>query len=265
MTAAPVPPAHVVGIYRHRKAGHLVELLRPEVRPSWSMALWALDDVDPQLAAWTVGCGPGGKFDLLNAILERAPAQPGQHLLVTDDDITLPGSGLSALLTAMVAAGLDLAQPAHRADSSFSHPITRRQRLARARLTTFVEIGPVFAVAAPWVPQFAPFPADHGMGWGLELLWSRLRQHGCRLGIVDATTVLHPERPNVSYAGSLDAEYAQLDRLLAEDGYANLEQAQQVLATWWRWQRQPSWLRADRAGAPDHGTGSSQGGSLLPR
>ena len=241
VTAAPIPPAHVVGIYRQRRADGLLDLLRPEVRPSWSMALWALDEVDPRLAAWTVGCGAGGKFDLLNAILTRAPAQPGQHLLVTDDDITLPGSGLSAFLTAMLDAGLDLAQPAHAPDSSFSHPITRRQRLARARLTTFVEIGPVFAVAAPWVSRFTPFPADHGMGWGLELLWSRLRQQGCRLGIVDATTVLHPEPPNVSYAGSLAAEYAQLERLLAEDGYLSLEQSQQVLGTWWRWQRTAPW------------------------
>lgn len=264
VTAAPVPPAHVIGVYRQRKAGGLLDLLRTEVRPSWTAALWALDEIDPRLAPWTVGCGSGGKFDLLNAILERQPAAPGQHLLVTDDDITLPGSGLSAFLTTMLAAGLDLAQPAHRPDSSFSHAITRRHRLARARLTTFVEIGPVFAVAAPWVPRVAPFPADHGMGWGLELLWSRLRQHGCRLGIVDATAVLHPERPNISYAGSLDTEYAQLDRLLAEDGHTTLEQAQQVLGTWWAWQRQPPWLRTDRDGTPDHGTGS-RGGSFLPR
>ncbi len=59
------------------------------------------------------------------------------------------------------------------------------------RLTTFVESGPLVAVAPKWVERVTPLPVWRGMGWGLELEWIDLQAEGCRLGIVDATTVVH--------------------------------------------------------------------------
>ena len=73
-----------------------------------------------------------------------------------------------------------------RAGREVSHGITRAQPRSRARLTTFVESGPLVAIAPEWVDRVTAAPAWRGMGWGLELDWIDLQAEGCRLGIVDA-------------------------------------------------------------------------------
>ena len=239
----PAPSPQVIAIYRARNAERLSRVLTAGASGSRPWGLWALDEVAPSLAAWTVGQGPGGKFDLLNKILHLMPSTDHLPLVVTDDDIDLRRGTLTGLCALMATAGLDLAQPAHARRSQSSYEFNRRRRGSRARLTTFVEIGPVFAMAPAWRAAFAPFPADLGMGWGLELLWARQREHGCRLGVVDAVTVHHPDYPTLGYAQ--EVEEARAQTLMQEAGVSTMREAQQVLGTWWPWQPQPSWLGDD--------------------
>jgi hypothetical protein len=235
---------YVAGIYRQKNAVRFATFLRQQAARA-QVALWGLDGEHPDLAAMTVGTGAGSKFELLNQILERNPPRPGDDIVVTDDDITLSPGGLRALLALGRRADFGLYQPAHGRHSTASHAITRRRHGVVARETTFVEIGPVFVVAPGTAHLVLPFPADAGMGWGLELQWTRLRDRGLRMGIVDAIRVDHPDTPGSTYADGVEAsEKARERALLDELGLAKIAEAQQLIETWWPWQPRPPWRRA---------------------
>ena len=112
-----------------------------------------------------------------------------------------------------------------------------------ARLTTFVESGPLVAVAPEWVERVTPLPVWRGMGWGLELEWIDLRAEGCRLGIVDATTVVHLAPVAQEY--DTTALRARLREELAARGASDWGPLQQTLATWRPWRRRPPWKIED--------------------
>lgn len=232
--------ATVVGVYRRHNAEVVSRLLASGRRRHWQVALWALDEPAPSLRAETVGSGPGGKFDLLNECLRRCPPDPADFVIAVDDDVTLRRGSLDLLCEIMSRAELGLAQPAHGRGSRSSYEFNRAARLSRARVTTFVEIGPVFAVAPAWQSELLPFPEGMGMGWGLELIWADLMQRGCRLGVVDAVQVIHPEAPTTGY--SHEVEEARAQRLMAETGITAMRQAQRVLDVWRPWQRRPAWV-----------------------
>jgi hypothetical protein len=231
--------AAVYSVYRRRNAAVLERLLAPALARDWTVGLWALDEPDPRLARLTAGSGPGTKFELVNRLLAERPAAPRAHIVVADDDAEFVRGSLAAFLETAAAAQLDLAQPAHVLRSNISHRITWRRPLSRARLTTFVEIGPLFAVAPAWRDRVMPFPPGIGMGWGLELDWMDLRADGCRLGIVDATPIRHLSRFAAAYAP--DEEIAKLTRLLEERGAPGWRGLRQTLGTWRPWRARPPW------------------------
>jgi hypothetical protein len=118
---------------------------------------------------------------------------------VIDDDVVLPRGFLDRFVHCAEDAELALAQPAHRRHSHAAWPVTRRRRGA-VRETRFVEIGPLTAFAAPTFATLLPFPALR-MGWGLDAHWSALAaEHGWRLGVVDATPILHTTPVGGGYA-----------------------------------------------------------------
>jgi hypothetical protein len=142
----------------------------------------------------TAAVGGRGKFENLNALLAAHPPAGFDWLLVVDDDVDLPRGFLDAFLLAAERDGLQLAQPAHRLHSHAAWRHTRR-RPGVARPATLVEIGPVTAFAAATFGVLLPFPPLR-MGWGLDAHWAALaREHGWRMGIVDATPVGHTQRP----------------------------------------------------------------------
>ncbi|MDT7537965.1 MAG: hypothetical protein QOI82_1550 [Actinomycetota bacterium] len=238
---------YVSGIYRQKNAVRFAAFLRQQAGRA-DVALWGLDGEHPDLATVTVGTGPGKKFELLNRILDGKPPKPGHDIVVTDDDVTLSPGGLRALLALGHRAGFGLFQPAHGRHSTASHAITRRRHGALARETTFVEIGPVFVVAPSATQLLLPFPADAGMGWGLELQWRALRDRGLRMGIVDAVRVNHPDTPGSTYDDGVEArEKARERALLDELGLAKIAEAQQLIGTWWPWQPKPPWRHAHPA------------------
>jgi hypothetical protein len=239
------PPYAVLGVYRSHNDRLMERLIRLPYRSGATVALWGLDGVSPRLSAVTVGSGPGGRFDLLNRVLDLQPPAPDRYLVITDDDIVVP-DGISRFVRMVAASRLDLAMPAHVPYSHFSHEVTRRRRLATARLTTYVEIGPLLCVGPEWRGRITPFPVDAGLGWGMEFAWTRLRDEGCRLGIVDSTPVLHTKPPGRAYDSK--AEMERLAQCLRQAGVPDqgsmrdqVNSLQHTLRVWPRYQRRPPW------------------------
>jgi hypothetical protein len=229
----------VVGVYRGRNAPHVQRLLAPALAAGWSTAWWALDGVAPELEQHTVGTGPGERLVLLDEALERHGRQDGAVVLA-DDDIRFERGDLLTLVDLAARAGLGLAQPAHAPGSAVSHGITRVRPRSRVRLTTFVEGGPLVVIAPEWTSRVLPLPRSRGMGWGIELDWMDLSSDGLRLGIVDATPVVHLGNVGGTYD---DTEIrARMREELAARGVDDWAPLQRTLATWRPWQRRPPWV-----------------------
>lgn len=246
VAAVPAPPAlraettavlDVYAVYRRRNADQLARLID---EPGVSARLWALDETAPELAGRTLGSGPGGKFTLLNELLEREPPRDGSTVVFADDDVRLPAGGLAALAGWAARSGLELFQPAHAARSHASHGITVAVPASLVRTTDFVEIGPVFAVTGRGRDAVLPFPEEASMGWGLELTWRDLCEQGLRLGVVDAVRMVHLSPVAAGYDDS-QMRRATGERLAAL-GATRWSQVQTVGQRWWRWQDRPPWL-----------------------
>jgi hypothetical protein len=232
-----VKPA-LVGIYRRRNARHVQALVAPALRHGWTTCWWTLDEVAPELRSVTVGEGPGLKLPLLNETVRRSD---GEHdwVVCADDDIRFRRGDVVSFLERAQRSGFDLAQPARARGTQLSHGITIAPRFSRARLTTFIESGPLFAIGPRFRDRVLPFPEERGMGWGVEIEWHDLTREGCRLGIVDATTVEH--------LGGVGDDYDASElksRLFAEleaRGQPEWAGMRRTLSTWLAWQRKPPW------------------------
>ena len=236
--ARPSPEATVVGVYRRRNAAHVLKLLEPALERGWRTAWWALDDVDPGLAEHTIGKGAGEKFPLVNETLRRSSLE--SWIVVADDDVRFRRSDIVGFLETCSRAGFDLSQPARARRTPTSHEVTVARRFVRARLTTFVECGPLFAIGPRWREQLLPLRNELGMGWGAELEWFDLVDSGCRLGIVDAARVEHLGTVGEDYeTGQL---HERLRSELAARGASDLGPFQRTLAVWHPWQLRPAWL-----------------------
>src|SRR3954454_5819936 len=108
-----MPPATVYSIYRFANAPVLHEVVRAATDCGWSCALWALDEVAPLLASWTLGQGPGAKFGLLRELLAQRPPLAGEAVVVVDDDVRIRRTALMRLLPLLAAVHADVGQPAH--------------------------------------------------------------------------------------------------------------------------------------------------------
>jgi GT2 family glycosyltransferase len=171
----------------------------------------------------------GGKFENLNLLLTAHPAAGHDWLLVVDDDVELPRGFLDRLLFASERFDLALAQPAHALRSHAAWPQTRRRRSSIARVTPFVEIGPVVAFAARTFDTLLPFPQLR-MGWGLDLHWAALaREHGWRCGVIDAVAIRHRAAAVASEYSRAEA-VAEARDFLQGRPYLRASEAQRTLA-----------------------------------
>jgi hypothetical protein len=178
--------------------------------------------------------GGAGKFENLNALLAAHPLDGRDWLLVVDDDITLPRGFLDSFLFLAERWDLRLAQPAHRRRSHAAWAVTRRRGGSLVRETGFVEIGPVSAFHASTFETLLPFPQLRA-GWGLDSHWAALaREHGWRIGVVDATPIRHVMRPIADSYRHADA-MAEARGFLADKPYVTSADAQRTLATHRRW------------------------------
>jgi hypothetical protein len=238
----PAPPgASLVCVYRSKNQRFVLELLAQAMELEMAIALWALDARAANLAERTIGCGPGPRLQLLNRLLGALPASATGPLVVCDDDIVFERGGLRELLALTSACGFGVAQPAHAPGSYINHGITRARPLTLARVTTYVESGPVVVISPQWRSRVLPFPEELGMGWGVNLLWSDLQQIGCRLGIIDGVSLRHLAPAARAYDVGPEAE--RLRHLMKARGIENIADFQRTPRSWRAWQGEPPWER----------------------
>jgi len=221
--AQTAPDFALIGVYRRRNREHVLRLI--EQAPA--ARFWGLDGVDPLLAEFTIGEGPGLRFPLLNRLAEGV-ASP--FLVVSDDDVRVTRGSLAEIVMIADTFRLDLCQPAHQANSFVNWGFTRARPLSTLRLTTFVEIGPLLVVGPRLRDRIVPFPDDGTMGWGTELDWHTLHeQEGARLAIVDSVHVKHLGAMAIDYDAAENRE--QLSAQMKDRGLADWRQLQRTLET----------------------------------
>lgn len=157
---------------------------------------------------WTVALSRGEpKFILVNRQLAAVDLDRYAYVLVVDDDVTLPPGFLDAYLDLVGRYGFSLAQPARTHGSFTDHHFVSQLQGLRARQTRFVEIGPLFSIAAEALSTLTPFDEQSPMGWGYDLVWPLLMERaGMTMGIVDETPIAHDLRkPATSYAHGVAA------------------------------------------------------------
>jgi GT2 family glycosyltransferase len=178
--------------------------------------------------------GGRGRFENLNALLARHDIEDYDWLLVVDDDVALPPRFLDTFLFLAERFELRLAQPAHRARSHAAWAVTRRRAGSLVRETAYVETGPVVAFHATTFETLLPFP-ELRIGWGVDAHWGAVaKQHGWRIGIVDATPITHGIRQVAASYDRQDA-LAEARRFLADRPYVKASEAQRTLVTHRSW------------------------------
>lgn len=156
--------------------------------------------------------GARGKYQNINAALEKFDTSQFDWLIVTDDDIVLPEHFTDQFLYISEKIGLDIAQPAHRFHSYASFNLNLRKFGCLARTTHFVETGPVTAFRRDIFPVVLPFN-DTRWAWGLDVWWAEMaREKAFPIGIVDATPIEHlrPVANSYDHVAAIDEAKAFL-------------------------------------------------------
>jgi hypothetical protein len=230
------PPTALLCIYRRDNAPN-VERLVASGPPDTVVRLWALDETAPRLAQWTIGSGPGLRVPLLNRCWLALPDGFDGYVVHADDDVELTRGSLQDALSLGAHARLDIAQPAHDGRSRSSHVINAARPFTLARLTTFVEIGPIVILSPRASALTMPMPTRYGMGPGLEVEWMATAHRGLRLGVLDAVTMRHLGEPGAAY--DLDSSLVDFRAAMVEMG--GYENAVRTLESWRVWQRAAPW------------------------
>lgn len=170
------------------------------------------------------------KFQLLNKLLKGVDLGRYRFVVVVDDDVELAERFLDRFLALQQRYQLALAQPARTHDSFIDHFFVAQLLGVEARRTRFVEIGPVFSVAADAFSKLLPFDEAAPMGWGLDFVWPvQLEESGLDMGIIDRVPVRHALRKPVTQYDYDDTNDAMNDFLQAHqylkrgEAFATLE------------------------------------------
>jgi GT2 family glycosyltransferase len=181
LRARRVPPRRLLALSIARDPGAFRATIAPRLATTHHFVELDVQPIDAR-----------GKFERLSSMLAAHDLTQYDHVLLVDDDIELPRGFTDRLIWATERSGLLLAQPAHRRHSHAAWPVTRRRLPHAARLTHFVEIGPITLLRGEALEQLIPFPADLTMGWGLDVWWGAIaREHGWPIGVIDSTPLLH--------------------------------------------------------------------------
>jgi hypothetical protein len=228
----------LISVYRHGNAQNIRRLIATEGLEADEVALWALDEAHPDLAQFTVGQGPGGRFHLLQACLEKLAVPDDAWLVIADDDVLIGRGGLRRVATVARAMGFDVAQPGHAWNSYYTYPFTLSRPLVVARRTDFIEIGPVLLFSPSARRLVGALGPESPMGWGTDVHWAATSaRNEFVMGIVDMVRMRHISRPGRSYSRAV--EERALRRALAEAGASSVLEFQRDRTRWWLWQRGP--------------------------
>jgi hypothetical protein len=171
---------------------------------------------DPHIVPFTTQTtvSPLPKFVLLNQLLSKIDLQDFEYLIISDDDVQLPGNFLDSYLALVSRHDFAVAQPARTHDSYTDHWFVEQLDGIDARRTRFVEIGPLFSFHRDTFAHFLPFDESSPMGWGLDFVWPVLAEkYNFNMGIVDATPVAHSLRKPVTYYNYSDTNDAMINYL----------------------------------------------------
>jgi hypothetical protein len=139
----------------------------------------------------TVVSSGKGKFENINDILSKHRISEFDWVVITDDDIAFPENFMDEFVFLSEHYNFKIAQPAHNFVSYTTFSVTRRHWNSIARITNYVEIGPIFILHRDVFSKTMPFP-EASMGWGIDISWSMLaRELGWRIGIIDALPIRH--------------------------------------------------------------------------
>lgn len=206
----------------------VVSAARPERTDTYEAAIAELRRTRHSLTVAVRDAGLLGRFENFNLLLATQSLERFDWLLLLDDDVTLPRGFLDGLIHQAERHELRLVQPAHRLRSHAAWRVTRRRARSAVRETAFVEIGPVTALHRDTFAVLLPFPPLR-MGWGLDAHWSALaREHGWRMGIVDALPVAHLVAPTAAAYAREDA-VAEARSFLSEHAYLPASELQRTL------------------------------------
>jgi hypothetical protein len=235
------PPVLLLAVYRSRNAS-LVQALLRQVNTKAEIRLWALGEIAPELAAHTIGSGPGTRFANLNKLYEAKPIEPGSWVVIADDDVLFVRGSLTRTISIMKTAGLSLAQPSQSILGWWTSPFNVARPFLVARDSNYVEQGPLVVVDPEFAEIILPLTDENDMGWGIEAEWYRAKEGKYRIGVIDDCRVAHCARAGATYPGG--PEKRSMNARLHKAGIGSLYQLQSVNGYWWRWQRTPSWDEA---------------------
>lgn len=145
--------------------------------------------------------GNRGKFDNIGDAIKNAPAPLKSYdwLVVADDDIAVGETFLEDLVALADEANLSVCQPAHAWNSNATYDITRRKAGSLARVTQFVEIGPLTLLRADAFGAYVPFVTSRWC-FGIDAIWAQIaKDNDLRLGIVDGAPIRHLRPVGGSY------------------------------------------------------------------
>jgi hypothetical protein len=151
----------------------------------------------------------------MNRLLAQHSLADYSHVMVVDDDITLPSGFVDGYMKIAERRGYALSQPARDHRSYTDHYFVNQLLGVESRETTYVEIGPLFVVSSSAYAVLLPFEDESPMGWGYDFVWPvRMQAHALKLGIVDACPVSHDLRKpveNYSHEAATQSMKAYLD------------------------------------------------------
>ena len=230
----------ILMVYRANNV-RLVQAILREVGPGADVRLWALDEVAPDLAGQTVGCGPGTRFAHFNFLYRSKGIEEGAWVVLADDDALFVKGSLTETIALMDRAGFALAQPSHSVLGWWTSLFNVARPFSLARDTNYVEQGPIVIIESSFAKEILPLPEDNDMGWGIEAEWYQAKQGRFRIGVIDACRVAHWSRNATSYPAG--PEMVSMRRRLAAVGADNVWQLQTVNGHWWKWQQSPPWKK----------------------
>ncbi|ENV90487.1 DUF707 domain-containing protein [Acinetobacter bereziniae] len=156
------------------------------------------------------------KFKLLNQIFSGIKLNTYDYLIVTDDDIVVHDQFLDVYIDIVDRYNLKIAQPSRTRHSFNIHKIVLQNRNTIARVTNFVEIGPIFSFHSSIFQYVLPFPDGAEMGWGLDYIWPKIAEkYKFKIGIVDEVAVDHSYRPQ-SKTYSNHKSFDEMNKLLCQ-------------------------------------------------
>ncbi|MCF8011059.1 MAG: glycosyltransferase family 4 protein [Clostridiales bacterium] len=173
------------------------------------------------------------KYTMLNMLLRDENLDDYDFIITCDDDITLPPSFIDTFLGLEQKYDFALAQPARTHNSYIDHAIVEKLDGLKARVSRFIESGPLVCYRYDAWALLLPFDEDVSpMGWGYDFIWPYLiEQAGMRSGIIDAAAVEHSMRKPVA---NYDYEEAkkQMEDCLSQNPYYSIEDAYTIIESY---------------------------------